>query len=299
MVFETIPCPICGGDDHRPERIVNDRFHVLGSQSYPLVRCAGCKLIFLNPRPDENSIGAFYETDGYDPFGSTGEHESLTTKLYKKARPLSIRRKAARVVESIKPGDRVLDCGCATGEFLIELKRRGFEAEGCEPSEKAADFARKQGLNVWTGDIRAVPRENGSYRLVTMWHVLEHVHRLRETLDRVRDLLGPKGQIAIAVPNPVSSDAKAYGDKWVAWDAPRHLYHFEPQVMLDLLIRAGFDPRRAGAVAFDAFYHSLMSETNVPMALTRGAVCGTISYLRGLAGGYGSSELYIGTKVSS
>jgi predicted SAM-dependent methyltransferase len=124
--------------------------------------------------------------------------------------------------------------------------------------------------------------------LITFWHVLEHVHKLRETLEIARQLLSPRGKIAIAVPNPLSFDAKAYGDKWVAWDAPRHLYHFEPPVMLDLLIRAGFDPRSLGAVAFDAFYHSMMSEKRKSRGVMRGAYRGMLSYTSGLLGGPGS-----------
>lgn len=259
-----------------------------------------CKVIFLNPRPDEDSIGAFYDVPGYDPFGSSGDSASGMAKLYRRFRPLSIRRKAGRVVAGLKPADRCLDVGCATGEFMVELKRRGFEADGCEPNAAAAQFARdKHGLRVWTGGIEAVPAHAGPYKLITFWHVLEHVHKLRETLEAARKLLSPRGKIAVAVPNPLSLDAKAYGDEWVAWDTPRHLYHFEPPVMLDLLIRAGFDPRSLGAVSFDAFYHCLLSEPRKPIPLLRGAFRGMLSFASGLVGGPGSSELYIGINRSS
>jgi len=299
--FETIACPVCTHTEFSPERIVTDRFRVLGEQTYALVRCQKCKLIFLNPRPDEGSISAFYDVPGYDPFGSAGEEpNTLSAKLYQKLRPISIRKKAGRVIEGLKPADRCLDVGCATGEFLVELKRRGFEADGCEPSEKAAEYARKKhGMRVWTGNINAVPAHAGPYKLITLWHVLEHVHKLRETLETARQLLAPRGKIAVAVPNPQSFDAKAYGDRWVAWDTPRHLYHFDPPVMLDLLIRAGFDPRSLGAVAFDAFYHSIMSEPRGFTGIVRGGARGALSYASGLFGGPGSSELYLGIKRPS
>lgn len=273
---------------------------MLEDRTYSLVRCQMCKLIYLNPRPDEKSIGAFYDTPGYDPFGSAeGVPQSSSAKLYQKFRPLSIRRKASRVTEGLKPADKCLDVGCATGEFVVELKRRGFEADGCEPSEKAAQYARdKHGLRVWTGGIESVPTHAGPYKLITFWHVLEHVHKLRETLEIARQLLSPRGKIAVAVPNPLSFDAKAYGDQWVAWDAPRHLYNFEPPVMLDLLIRAGFDPRSLGAVAFDAFYHSILSEKRSVLGVLRGSYRGMLSYTSGVLGGPGSSELYIGVNRS-
>ncbi len=260
-----------------------------------------CKVVYLNPRPDAESIGLFYDTPGYDPFGSAGESpKGDLAKLYRRFRPFSIKRKAGRVVKGLKPADRCLDVGCATGEFMLELKRRGFEADGCEPNASAAQYARdKHGLRIWTGGIDSVPPHAGPYKLITFWHVLEHVHKLRETLEIARKMLSPRGKIAVAVPNPLSIDAKAYGDNWVAWDAPRHLYHFEPPVMLDLLIRAGFDPRSLGAVAFDAFYHCLLSEPRKPLPMLRGMYRGALSYTSGLLGGPGSSELYIGINRSS
>lgn len=273
---------------------------MLDDRTYSLVRCQMCKLIYLNPRPDEKSIGEFYDTPEYDPFGSAGGGpQSMSAKLYQKFRPLSIRRKAARVTAGLKPADKCLDVGCATGEFVVELKRRGYEADGCEPSEKAAQYARdKHGLRVWTGGIESVPTHGGPYKLITFWHVLEHVHKLRETLEIARQLLSPRGKIAVAVPNPLSFDAKAYGDQWVAWDSPRHLYHFEPPVMLDLLIRAGYDPRSLGAIAFDAFYHSILSEQRTVLNVLRGSCRGMLSYTSGVLGGPGSSELYIGVNRS-
>ena len=168
---------------------------------------------------------------------------------------------------------------------------------GVEPDPGAAEFARtKHDLSVWTGTIQDVPLADRSCDLITFWHVLEHVHDLKGVLRRASDLLSPGGKLAIAVPNPLSSDARTYGGSWVAWDAPRHLYHFEPDVMLDVLLKLGFRPQRAGAVAFDAFYHSLLSERKTIFGFMRGGWRGFASYLRGLAGAEGSSELYLAYK---
>jgi 2-polyprenyl-3-methyl-5-hydroxy-6-metoxy-1,4-benzoquinol methylase len=175
------------------------------------------------------------------------------------------------------------------------LRRRGFDAYGVEPDAKAAEFARSRGLTVWTGSVPEVPSEHGPFDLITMWHVLEHVPDLNDTLVRIRGLLTDHGRLAIAVPNPLSSDARAYGLEWVAWDAPRHLYHFEPKVMLSLLERAGFQAERRGAVAFDAFYHSLLSEKSTA-GIFRATSRGTASYFRGILGREGSSELYFASK---
>jgi hypothetical protein len=179
---------------------------------------------------------------------------------------------------------------------MLEMRRRGYEPCGVEPDTGAAHYANeKLGLTVWQGGIEQVPSDAGFFRLISFWHVLEHVHRLKENLARSFELLERGGQVSIAVPNPDSWDAKVYGTRWVAWDAPRHLYHFRPRVMMKLLTDSGFKPRHAGAVAFDAFYHCLLSEKTLP-GYVRGGLRGGVSYLRGLIGKNGSSELYIATK---
>ena len=295
--FEIVACPACGGDQVSHFLDVRDRFNVIPDLIFRIVECKSCKLLFLNPRPDADSIGMFYDTDDYDPFGSDGKAVSVSTRLYRLARPLSIRLKADRVTKGLTPAARTLDVGCATGEFMLELQRRGFQPYGVEPNPGAATFAKeKSGLNVRLGGIENASAESGPYELISLWHVLEHVHLLRDNLSIARDLLTDDGRLSIAVPNPDSWDAARYGSDWVAWDAPRHLYHFRPDVMMALLSRMGYHPVHAGAVAFDAFYHCMLSEGPGITGILRGGWRGSISFCRGILGKSGSSELYIAYK---
>ncbi len=299
VTFETIACPACDCPEHTAQFTVRDRFNTVPDQLFHIVRCNRCHLLYLNPRPDETSIAAYYASSDYDPFISSRERSGVFDTLYRSARQLSVKRKASRVVKGLPAGAKTLDVGCATGEFMLELCRRGLNPSGVEPDPGAARFAREQkGLQVWTGTIEEVPSSAGPFDLITFWHVLEHVHRLQRTLAIVYDLLSERGRLALAVPNPQSLDARLYDADWVAWDAPRHLYHFEPAVMLELLERAGFRAERAGAVAFDAFYHTLLSEPKSLPGCLRGGWRGAQSYLRGLFCADGSSELYFAHKRS-
>jgi hypothetical protein len=81
--FETIPCPACDSPDFLPKFTVRDRFDIVAGQTYTIVRCVSCGLLFLNPRPTEDTIGMFYESSAYDPFSADEDHVSLTTRTEK------------------------------------------------------------------------------------------------------------------------------------------------------------------------------------------------------------------------
>jgi SAM-dependent methyltransferase len=293
VILETVACPACGANRCRKEFEAQDRFKIVPGQAYTIVRCEQCSLLFVNPRPDANSISAFYATDAYDPYAGNQAAITWTTRAFQLARKFTIPRKVHRALKGLNGAKTALDVGCATGEFAAALQNRGLQVCGAEPDPKAADLARKNfGLTVWTGTMDAIPENAGPFDLITMWHVLEHVHDLKGALKRVRGLLSERGRFVIAVPNPLSCDAQAYGTRWVAWEAPRHLYHFEPHVLLALLEREGFAARRAGAMAFDAYYHCLLSESNKSLGVFRASLYGTMSFMRGAFGGEGSSELY-------
>ena len=100
----------------------------------------------------------------------------------------------------------------------------------------------------------------GSFDVITLWHVLEHVHDLHGYLASFHRLLKHDGVLVIAVPNYTSYDAKVYKDVWAAYDVPRHLYHFSPKSMEILLKTHGFKLEQIKPMWFDSFYVSMLSE---------------------------------------
>ncbi|RYZ44328.1 MAG: class I SAM-dependent methyltransferase, partial [Sphingobacteriales bacterium] len=66
------------------------------------------------------------------------------------------------------------------------------------------------------------------YDVITLWHVLEHIAELEDTVNRFHQLLSDSGSLLIAVPNSDSYDAHVFGAYWAAFDVPRHLHHFTP-----------------------------------------------------------------------
>ncbi|MDX1461453.1 MAG: class I SAM-dependent methyltransferase, partial [Marinirhabdus sp.] len=110
-------------------------------------------------------------------------------------------------------------------------------------------------------DLHHVVTEIGNekFDVITMWHVLEHIPNLEETIQSLHQLLKGNGTLIIAVPNFRSHDAKYYGKFWAAYDAPRHLWHFSKTAMTKLFATS-FHLKKIKPMYFDAFYVSLLSE---------------------------------------
>ena len=79
-------------------------------------------------------------------------------------------------------------------------------------------------------------------------------------VEELKNMLTEKGKVFIAVPNYTSYDAKQYGEYWAAFDVPRHLYHFSPQSMKNLVEQHGLTIKKIKPMWFDSFYVSMLSE---------------------------------------
>jgi SAM-dependent methyltransferase len=134
----------------------------------------------------------------------------------------------------------VLDVGCNTGEVLAVLKGRGLEVMGVEPNPTAAEAARAKGLEVITAPIEAVELPPARFRSAILSQVVEHVHDPKAALCRVRPSLVDSGRAYIVVPNARSLWRGVFGDDWVHWHVPFHLWHHTQTSLGLLLEQTGF-----------------------------------------------------------
>ena len=256
MSYERIEaCPVCGKSEFKNKLIVQD--NTVSHESFAIVQCAGCGFQFTNPRPRAAEIGRYYESDAYVSHNSGAA--GLINQAYKVARFFTMRRKVGLLTKLAPRRGKLLDYGCGTGHFLAAAQAAGWQVSGLEPNARA-----RQEANGRIG--QRIDQESlseftpGTFDAITLWHVLEHVHLLNETLTQLITLLKPDGVLLIAVPNVESLDAHHYRELWAAYDVPRHLYHFAPKTMAQLLKKHKLTIRQTLPMPLDAYYVSMLSE---------------------------------------
>ncbi len=250
-------CPLCGCTDLLPWRLCRD--HTVSQAQFAILRCGACGFRFTQDAPAEADIGPYYQAEAYIAHSNT--RRGLLSQLYQLARRMMLGRKR-RLIEKLagRRRGRLLDYGCGTGEFAAHLAAHGWQVLGLEPSEQARDYARRvHGLAVEPPEA-LFDYAGPPFEVITLWHVLEHVHRLHATLRRLGEVLAPGGLLLIAVPNADAHEQDRYAEFWAAWDVPRHLWHFDAQTLGRLLADCGLRIESMQAMPLDAFYVSLLSE---------------------------------------
>ncbi|MES2512649.1 MAG: class I SAM-dependent methyltransferase [Bacteroidota bacterium] len=249
-------CVVCGSNHFEPFLVCKD--YTVSQESFNIVSCSSCGFKFTNPRPENSVLGDYYKAESY--VSHTNSKKGIVNKLYHIVRNYTLKRKMNLVSSYVSRGT-ILDYGCGTGMFLAACKSGGWETFGMEPDDSARQIASQQNLNLFAdkNTINAHVAEK-QFDAITLWHVLEHVTDMDETLAFFKQKLKPNGVLIIAVPNHVSYDANVYREHWAAYDVPRHLYHFERKSIKTLLENAGFELRESKPMKFDSFYVSMLSE---------------------------------------
>jgi len=250
-------CPVCSSDNINNHKVVID--HSVSKESFVIMQCQNCSFQFTNPRPRVDSIGRFYESDEY--ISHTNKANSPINLIYKLVRKYSTQNKVQLLNTIIpKAKGKVLDYGAGTGYFLQAMNKAGWKTYGVEPNQAARQLA-EQTTNIQIApDLSALDTHNKKLDVITLWHVLEHVHDLNKVFIALKGLLKEKGRMIIAVPNIASLDNTIYQEEWAAYDIPRHLYHFNQESMRTFILKHGMRIKKTYPMRFDSYYISLLSQ---------------------------------------
>jgi len=218
--METVVCNLCGSDAYslvyeKPDsRYFPQRF-------FKVVRCSRCGLGFVNPRPTSQEIWEYYPPVYYGDFQSKS----------------NFRRYAAEAgylkrVEDVPGPHRLLDIGCANGDFPRFMKSRGWQVEGVEVSPASLQI---DDFKVYRVPFPDIPVHDGRFDAVTAWAVLEHVHDPAAYFRKAAEVLRPGGLFVFLVTNFDSMISRyLFGE-----DIPRHLYFFTEPTVRSYLAKVG------------------------------------------------------------
>ena len=183
-----IQCDLCGKSEFELFSVSNATFH---NRRY---KCLTCGLVASWPQATKEQLENYYSI--YYP------------QIYKKIlNPNLIKKRLEQDKKHLQrmfpePG-KLMDVGCASGDYLEMAKEIGWDVQGIELSKKLADKARERvGANrIFIGDIKKGHFPNETFDLVRIWHVIEHVPSPKELMLETYRILKKNGKILIGTPN--------------------------------------------------------------------------------------------------
>lgn len=283
-------CPLCGGT-HLVKKMTCTDFYASGEQ-FDLLQCENCGFQFTQGFPVEKEIGKYYETPDYISHSDT--KKGMMNELYHLVRSRMLQKKA-QLINNItgKTSGKILDIGTGTGYFSHTMQQKGWQVEAIEKSEQARSFAKKNFNLDIKDDSGLNDFSSGSFDVITLWHVMEHLEHLNETWERLHKLLKDDGCLVVAVPNCSSYDAQKYKEFWAAYDVPRHLWHFTPDSIKKFGEKHNFTLVNHLPMPFDAFYVSILSEKykESKSSLVKGMLAGTLAWFSSLSNKEKSSSI--------
>ena len=284
-------CPSCTENKFENKLIAKD--YLVSQESFAIVQCKACELLFTNPKPNDSRLAYYYNSDQY--ISHNNNKKNIQNLIYQIIRSITVRQKIKLIKKYCNTG-KLLDFGSGTGTFLKEAIKH-FNITGIELNSKAIQQTASL-IKKHTYEHIGLLSSNDKFDIITMWHVLEHLPNLKNTIGKIKEHLSPKGHIFIALPNPESWDSNYYGANWAGYDVPRHLYHFNQKAMFNFLKKCELNVIDVKPMKFDAYYISILTERylNNPYYFIKGLSIGYRSNQFAHVNGQYSSLLYIVNK---
>lgn len=227
---EYINCGLCDADR---TTLVTDKTRF--NTSCRFVKCRNCGLVYMNPRPTEEELKLFYSNEYrrlYNPATAPEVFDQETNPV--------ARKRVTLVDRFASHYGKALDVGCATGNFLRILKDKGWQTFGIEPNVAYSDYAKEQGLDIFTDTLDEKEFDEEAFHVITLFHTLEHLRNPLDSLLKIKKWLVPGGLCFIEVPNLDTLRLKISKKYYTYYFQPAHNYEFSPLTLKRMLEKVGF-----------------------------------------------------------
>ena len=207
-------CKICNSN--------NIQF-LFSAKGCALKKCVDCHFVFVDPLPSDEEINSIYENEYFDK----GKYiDDFATIMEYKRRGNLISK--CDVVKNSK----ILDFGCASGEFVNYLKN-DYNIKGIDFSNNAIDIAKKKYFDIENSFYyyNQLEELDDDFDIIVLWDVIEHVKYPLETILLLKQHLKKDGIIILSTPNIGASISKVMKSKWAFMTPPEHLCFFDKKSM--------------------------------------------------------------------
>jgi 2-polyprenyl-3-methyl-5-hydroxy-6-metoxy-1,4-benzoquinol methylase len=242
LVCISVDCPLCGSPDFSlrypaskgvREPLTAEHFRCTSSylsRHGDIVECNRCHMLFSNPQLEPKQVLDIYR--------------AVEDPLYQEeasARELTFARSLRQLQRLAAPPGKLLDVGCYTGVFMKLAALEGWTVTGVELSAWAAAIARQNGHGeVHSLALDEAGLEPGSFDVITLWDVIEHLSHPAGMLKNVNRLLKPGGIIAVSTHMTDSFAARLLGSRYPFF-MDMHLVHFSRPTLHRMLSQCGFE----------------------------------------------------------
>lgn len=237
-----VSCACCGSWE--AESVIKTPDYELHIDSpFEVAKCADCGHIYTSVRPTYDTLYSKFYPDSYICYGQKGK--SKVADFIDQKRILGQAKQRAGLVNKHTNQNEIvklLEIGCATGDFLKECKRKfSWNVTGIEPNKKLCHELKEQEISVINSTIEEVDIPPDSFDVICLFNVLEHLWDAAYSLKRINRILRPGGLLIIEIPDFDSLARSLFGKYWFLYHLPRHLSHFTQDSITDLTAEIGFE----------------------------------------------------------
>lgn len=227
-------------------------------KKYQLFKCLNCELIYpnINISDKDYFLNKVYENKSYT---KKFKREITSNFDYRKNNFGQERFNYTVKRLNINKKSNILDLGCGAGYYLKILKEKKYKYKGLEVANHLVRYCNEEhGLNVKNTALEY--EKNNSYKLITMFDVIEHLYDPIQTFLELNKKLKNNGYCVAYTPNFHSIGYEIMREKQNTLLPFEHLCFFNDKSLNILSKKTGFKVEKIETFGFDIMDYLMMKE---------------------------------------